>query len=101
MPLPTNDPKQWNRLDDQTKKKKLFSLNPVLLSDKQFDTLRKDHNIDSEKDKELSQERVDLLKKNLKRYFSLDNILVNYIDLKYNEIWSKSFMKKIKKQMKE
>jgi len=54
MPLPTNDPKQWNRLDDQTKKKKLFSLNPVLLSDKQFDTLRKDHNIDSEKDKELS-----------------------------------------------
>jgi hypothetical protein len=33
MPLPTSDPKQWNRLDETTKKKKLFSLNPVNLED--------------------------------------------------------------------
>ena len=44
---------------------------------------------------------VEIMKTNLKKFISLDSILVNYIDLKYNEIWSITFMKKIKKQLKQ
>ena len=36
FPLPNHDPKRWNRLDEQTKKKKLFSLNPIELKDDRY-----------------------------------------------------------------
>ena len=102
MPLPNNDPKKWNRLDEQTKKKKIFNLNPIPLTDPKYDKLREDYShLNSSYHKETSDKMVEIMKTNLKKFISLDSILVNYIDLKYNEIWSITFMKKIKKQLKQ
>lgn len=101
LPLPNDDPKKWNRLDEQTKQKKLFSLNPIPLTDPKYDQLREDHGLNTDFHNKVSKMRVDLMKHNLQRFISLDSFLVNYIDLKYNEIWSIPFMKKIKNQLKQ
>jgi len=34
-------------------------------------------------------------------YYDFNTILINYVDLKYQQIWSNKFVKKVKNQLKD
>lgn len=40
FPLPTDDPQQWNRVDEDVKKQILWRIEPISLDDKKYETLR-------------------------------------------------------------
>jgi len=42
FPLPTDDPQQWNRVDEDVKKQILWRIEPISLDDKKYETLRKE-----------------------------------------------------------
>jgi len=67
----------------------LFNINPESIKHDKYKELREENKyLDTDVEKSRSDKRVELAIRNNERYFSLDKILVNYIDLKYNEIWS-------------
>jgi hypothetical protein len=42
FPLPSDDPKQWARVEDMVKKQITFVLDPLPITDKKYEKLRKE-----------------------------------------------------------
>ena len=80
MPRPTDDPQQWNRVDDMVKRQIIWIMDPLKISHPKFQHIRHLFTLNQQKDLDLKVKAIIEFKNN---HFSLNNVLVNYVDLKY------------------
>jgi len=99
FPKPSDDLDKWNRLDKDVKTQVRWLINPRELKHKEYIEF---HESMSSSDRLLSDEQFKrAITYNQQTSTDLNDILTNYVDLKFSSIWSNDFCRKKKWELKE
>ena len=101
FPSANDDIDMWKRLDDDVKRQVAFLADPVPATDPMFEKIRPQleavhDGLANAQQEFLFSQRYVAHEDNDQHHLDLNDKLITYIDLKYNQIWSADFCKKIK-----